>query len=77
MEAVLDELGIGREALAAAGDGANDLELLRLARVSIAMGHAPADVRRAATYVAPSNAADGLAVGLRWLARHHGGSWDG
>lgn len=67
LEAALAHLGIPVGQLAAAGDGQNDEEMLRLASVSIAMGHAPATLRAIATYTVPSNGDDGLAVGIRRL----------
>ena len=67
LEVVLRHLGLAPSQLAAAGDGANDEEMLRLAAVGIAMGHAPASLRALATWTVPSNEEDGLAVGIRRL----------
>ncbi len=64
LAAVLRHLGLEPSQLAAAGDGANDEEMLRLAGHSMAMGHAPAALRALATWTLPSNAEDGLAAGL-------------
>lgn len=46
------------------GDGPNDVPLLQAARISVAMGQAPAEVRSAATLVTESNDQDGLAKAL-------------
>jgi hydroxymethylpyrimidine pyrophosphatase-like HAD family hydrolase len=50
------------------GDGENDVELLREVRdaggTAVAMGQAPATVRRAAGHVVASNAADGVAEAI-------------
>jgi Cof subfamily protein (haloacid dehalogenase superfamily) len=67
LEVVLRHLGLAPSQLAAAGDGANDEEMLRMAAVGIAMGHAPASLRALATWTVPSNEDDGLAVGIRRL----------
>lgn len=48
LEAVRQRLGIALEHTVAVGDGVNDLEMLRWAGRSVAMGHAPAVVRDAA-----------------------------
>jgi Cof subfamily protein (haloacid dehalogenase superfamily) len=53
-------LGVPMSEVAAAGDGLNDVELLRAAGVSIAMPEAPPHVRQAATHVAPPRSAGGL-----------------
>jgi Cof subfamily protein (haloacid dehalogenase superfamily) len=52
--------------VASAGDGENDIPMLRLTGRSIAMGQAPPDVHRAATDTTTSNSQDGLA----WAIRH-------
>ena len=64
LAALLHHLGLEPSQLAAAGDGANDEEMLRLAGHSMAMGHAPAALRALATWTLPTNAEDGLAAGL-------------
>jgi hypothetical protein len=58
--ALAASLGVPMSEVAAAGDGLNDVELLRAAGVSIAMDQAPDRVRQAATYVAPPRSAGGL-----------------
>jgi Cof subfamily protein (haloacid dehalogenase superfamily) len=65
--ALLDERGVDPGELAAIGDGANDEAMLRAAAIGIAMGHAPARLRGLATWVVPSNAADGVAVAIERL----------
>lgn len=57
--------GIPREMSVAMGDGENDLSMLAAAGLSIAMANAPAEVRLAATAIAPSNAEDGVADAVR------------
>ena len=58
--ALAESLGVPMSEVAAAGDGLNDVELLRAAGVSIAMPEAPPQVRQAATHVAPPRSAGGL-----------------
>ena len=58
---LLEHLGLSHENLIAAGDGHNDMGMIRLAALGIAMGNAHPDVRQVADVVAPSHAEDGLA----------------
>ena len=58
--ALAARLGVGMTEVAAAGDGLNDVELLRACGVSIAMHEAPPHVREAATHVAPPRSEGGL-----------------
>jgi Cof subfamily protein (haloacid dehalogenase superfamily) len=58
--ALARRLGVPMTAVAAAGDGLNDVELLRACGVSIAMHEAPDHVRAAATHVAPPRSEGGL-----------------
>jgi Cof subfamily protein (haloacid dehalogenase superfamily) len=61
--------GIGVEHRAAIGDGLNDLGLFATVATSVAMGHAPAEVRRQATLVTASNHDHGAAKALQCLLR--------
>lgn len=56
--------GLDASEFVACGDGPNDVPLLRAARISVAMGQAPAEVRSSATLVTESNDHDGLAKAL-------------
>ena len=58
---LLEHMGLSHENIIAAGDGHNDMGMIRLAALGIAMGNAHPDVRQVADVVAPSNAEDGLA----------------
>lgn len=58
--ALAASLGVPMSEVAAAGDGLNDVELLRAAGTSIAVHHAPDYVRAAATHVAPPRSEGGL-----------------
>ncbi|MBI2201496.1 MAG: HAD family phosphatase [Armatimonadetes bacterium] len=54
-------LGIPLEAVIAVGDNLNDLEMIRLAGLGVAMGNAPEELRRHAKYVTRTNDDEGLA----------------
>lgn len=60
-----DHLGAPRSASLAAGDGLNDLSMVRAAGVGVAMGNAVAEVKAAADWIAPGNDEDGVAAALR------------
>ena len=64
---LLDHLGLTHDNLIAAGDGHNDMGMIRLASIGIAMGNAHPDVRKVADIVAPDASADGLAQVLERL----------
>jgi hydroxymethylpyrimidine pyrophosphatase-like HAD family hydrolase len=52
----------------AIGDAAPDLEMMRVAGVSVAMGNAPDDVKSQVDAVGPSNQDDGVAWAIRRYA---------
>lgn len=64
-------LGIALESVIAVGDHENDLEMIQVAGVGIAMPHSPPHVRAAASRVAPPPAAGGLAALLAELCPEH------
>jgi len=57
-------LGVETGDMAAAGDSYNDIPMLRVCGVGIAMGDAPQELKDMAHYVAPPASEDGLAVAL-------------
>jgi Cof subfamily protein (haloacid dehalogenase superfamily) len=59
--ALADALGVPLAETVAIGDQANDLPMLKVAGVSIAMGNAPDAVKSAAQHVTLGNDADGVA----------------
>lgn len=59
-----DHLGVDCARSLGAGDGLNDLELVRCAGVGVAMANAVEEVRAAADWIAPSNDDDGVAAAL-------------
>jgi Cof subfamily protein (haloacid dehalogenase superfamily) len=60
-------LGVPMAEVAAAGDGLNDVEMLRACGVSIAMHEAPAALREVATHVAPPRSEGGLVRAVEQL----------
>lgn len=68
LEKLRVELGIPTEYTLAAGDGDNDIHMLRWAAYGVAMGQAPEPVRGAANEVTGTVAEDGLVTALsRWF----------
>lgn len=57
-------LKIPTERIAAIGDGPNDVGMFNRAGISIAMGNAKHEVKRAATFVTNPNTEDGFAKGI-------------
>jgi Cof subfamily protein (haloacid dehalogenase superfamily) len=51
LESLISFLGIQKEECMAIGDGGNDIDMMSRAGISIAMGNATDDVKKAATYV--------------------------
>src|SRR6266496_2934998 len=61
------QLGIPSTAMVAIGDGDNDVTMLKMAAVGIAMGHAPPAVQAAADWVTATNDQDGVTLALNRL----------
>lgn len=66
---VLDKLGLAPEDLAAFGDADNDLGMLQLAGLGIAMENGADHLKAAADYIAPPHDQDGVAQVLENLLR--------
>lgn len=64
---LVESWGLTLDNVIAFGDDVNDAEMLRAARVGVAMGNAMPGVRAAADRVAPTNDEDGVAVVLAEL----------
>lgn len=62
---LLDHLQISPDRILSIGDNYNDLPMFAVSGTSVAMGQAPLEVRRAAQWVAPSFAEDGVAAALK------------
>jgi Cof subfamily protein (haloacid dehalogenase superfamily) len=65
---LLDDLGIQPEELLAIGDGENDLEMLQLAGVGVAMGNGKTAVKAIADYVTSDNNHSGVAEAIEKFA---------
>ncbi|GMH43516.1 hypothetical protein BSKO_11438 [Bryopsis sp. KO-2023] len=68
LELVLEKLGVDAENMMAMGDGENDLQMLNLAGVAIAMGNAGANVKSVADFVVSTNDDDGVAEAIERFA---------
>lgn len=64
LAALLTILGLTPENLMACGDGWNDLSMIQLAGVGVAMGNAVPPVKQAATWVTADNNHDGVALAV-------------
>jgi len=65
LEKILEKLGIGMQSVIAFGDEENDIEILKLAGIGVAVGNASPQTKKAADYVVESNDEDGVARFLR------------
>jgi len=65
---VCERLGIAPEDAIAVGDAAPDLDMMRVAGLSVAMGNAPDEVKAQVDVVGPSNREDGAAWAIRRFA---------
>lgn len=61
-------IGIPLEQVLALGDSGNDLSMLQIAGMGVAMGNAPEFVKQAANAVTQSNMADGAAIAIERFA---------
>lgn len=61
---VLEKMGINPERCMALGDGENDIEMLRLCGLSVAMGNAVSKTKEVADVIAPSNDEHGVAYAI-------------
>ena len=62
-----NRLGVSADEVIAFGDNYNDLDMLRYAGYSVAMGNAPDDIKAQVRHITASNAEDGLAQALEEL----------
>jgi hypothetical protein len=65
---ILNHLGLPTESVMAFGDNCNDHDMIRMAGIGVAMGHAPDDVRSGAAVVTGTNDEDGVGHAIRrWV----------
>ena len=67
LEQLCQHFGICAENVLAFGDNENDIEMLRHAGVSVAMGNASREVQQVATMVTTSNREGGVAAAIQAL----------
>jgi Cof subfamily protein (haloacid dehalogenase superfamily) len=60
LKTLLKDLGIPAENMLAIGDGENDIEMIQLAGIGVAMGNALPKIKSAADHVTATNDADGV-----------------
>jgi Cof subfamily protein (haloacid dehalogenase superfamily) len=72
VEAMAKRLGISTDAVATIGDMQNDLAMFRKSGLSIAMGNATDDVKKAATHVTASSEDEGFAKAIDMILRENG-----
>lgn len=65
IRATLERYGLSREEVIAFGDGENDISMLKLAGLGVAMGNAEAVVKASADYVTASVQDNGVSAALR------------
>jgi Cof subfamily protein (haloacid dehalogenase superfamily) len=70
LEAMAKRLGISTDAVATIGDMQNDLAMFRKSGLSIAMGNATDDVKKAATLVTASNEDEGFAKAIDMILKN-------
>lgn len=64
VETLLQTLSIDKSEVLAIGDSKTDLPIIELAGIGVAMGNAPAEIKRAADAVTADNTEDGVAIAL-------------
>ncbi len=67
---LLSMVGLAAEDMIAFGDGYNDLSMLQLAGMGVAMANAAPEVREQADYITLSNEEDGVAAALEHFSDH-------
>jgi Cof subfamily protein (haloacid dehalogenase superfamily) len=71
VQAMAKRLGISTDAIATIGDMQNDLAMFRTSGLSIAMGNATDDVKKAATHVTTSNEDEGFAGAIEMILKNN------
>ena len=67
VETILSYFGLQKEQAIAFGDGGNDVPMLRMAGIGVAMGNSTEDVKAAVPYVCPSVKEEGITQFFRQL----------
>lgn len=66
LKTLAEHFGIQQREVMALGDSYNDMEMIKWAGLGVAMGNAPAEVKRVADFVTASNDEDGVAQALQY-----------
>jgi Cof subfamily protein (haloacid dehalogenase superfamily) len=66
LKTLAEHFGLQHREVMAVGDSYNDMEMIKWAGLGVAMGNAPAEVKRVANYVTASNDEDGVAQALQY-----------
>ena len=64
LQTLLKQLGVSADEVLAIGDGENDIEMIQLAGIGVAVGNADAKLKAVADHVVAGNEADGVADAL-------------
>lgn len=67
---LLKEIGISKENLIAFGNNLNDLEMLKFARIGVAVGNAVPALKEASDYITETNDRDGVALFLNSINKY-------
>ncbi|WP_421102926.1 Cof-type HAD-IIB family hydrolase [Sporosarcina psychrophila] len=67
IEKFIEKKGFTKDQVYAFGDNLNDIEMLKYAGHSVAMGNAPEEVKKVARYVTKDVGEDGIAYGLQMV----------
>lgn len=67
LKGLLPMIGLDEQDIVAFGDAHNDMDMLQLAGLGVAMGNASEEIKKIADYVTHSNSEDGLAICLQEL----------
>ncbi|HFI0166798.1 TPA: Cof-type HAD-IIB family hydrolase [Streptococcus suis] len=67
---LLKELGISKENLIAFGNNLNDLEMIKFARIGVAVGNAVPALKEASDYITETNDRDGVALFLKSIYKY-------
>ena len=67
IQKLLEMINIDPEKIITIGDNYNDIDMLRFSKTSVAMGNAPDEVKKFATYVTDTNNNEGIKKALTFL----------
>ncbi|MEE3362411.1 MAG: Cof-type HAD-IIB family hydrolase [Anaerovoracaceae bacterium] len=68
LRVLIDRLGVSRDEIMACGDQNNDLEMMKLAGIPVAVANAKDEVKGAAVFVTADNNSDGVGIAIEKFA---------